>query len=304
MYKITANLQTITAYYQKDNATKESFRLRIGETAVGTITDGNWFYCQRWDSVKKVAWGDSGWLDKRKGLFVPTTDTIPIPPSETEKDLVWIKGYWDLFGVDYVTNRYGDGLPGLIGLPAAIKLGTTRRVDISPGTDTRKLWYEIFSAHAPEWMLTTKTDNNARFVVEQRFVGLLKNGVCYTDGAGNTGFNQVITSNNYAYDMKLKKNFAGVLHRAIRMLKIGSYASMKAQVAKYPYLVTNATISNREYDGRGVQPFWHLDGYNHVKVPMFCYDEINWIPDMWIEQVPEGQTRESYFPHREMEASG
>lgn len=264
-------------------------KLSVGTIAYGSVMSGVW--------LKTYVKGNNGWIDTRQGSLTINDDVPeePPPPAPAPDNLVYIKGYYEVYGMSNPEYRgvllgKEDVYAGIYGLPAAIKMFNTKQINIRPGTITRKLWLELFTEHAP-WGMSNDTIN-------KKFIGLLKNGVCYTDYAGNIGFNQIITSNNFAYSMGSPQRKAGEMYRPIRCLKVGSYNFMRDQVTKYPYIVSEATISNQFDDGRGVDPFWHLNG-NPVKVPQFCFDEVNWILEKWIQPITDiTSLPERYYPVR------
>jgi hypothetical protein len=258
--------------------------LRAGDTAeVIRYLDAVWLYGR--------GRGKTGYILRAKGNI---STAAPPPPPDTQSNLLYIKGYFEVYGMSNPEYRgvllgKESVYAGIYGLPAAIKMYNTKQVDISPDTQTRRLWFDLFTASAPPMTPAT---------IEKRFNGLLKDGVCYSDHAGNTGFNQIITANNMAYSMinsyDRKRNKEDVYH-PIRCLKVGSYNFMRDQIIKNPYLISNATISTHFDEGRGVIPFWHLDG-NTVPVPQFCTDEVNWINEKWI--MPVNDYVNGYYPPR------
>lgn len=282
MTQIFTARETVTIYKDMDNTRNPYLvRMKAGDTGIILADHGLWLQVQ----AKSVV----GFVERKRGTINSTTPPPPVPTA----DLLYIKGYFEVYGMSNPEYRgqllrKEEVYAGIYGLPAAIKMYNTRQIDIREGTATRKLWLELFTAAAPVGM--------DKATINKRFIGLLKNGVCYTDFAGNVGFNQIITANNMAYSMGNPERKAGTLYHPIRCLKVGTYNSMREQIEKYPYLVSKATISNRFDDGRGVDPFWHLDG-NTVPVPQFCADAVNWIEEKWV--LPIGEYVSGYYPPRE-----
>lgn len=277
----TAN-ETTSVYNQMSNAGSYSVRMKATETAtVIQLVNDIW--------LKGSFKGHVGFIERKRGYLTDYTPPAPVPAT----DLIRIKTFYEVYGMSLpelkgVQSGKEEVYANIYGLPAAIKMYNTKRIDIAPDRITRKLWLELFAARAPNGM-TSETIN-------KRFVGLLKNGVCYTDFAGNVGFNQITTASNFAYSMGSPERKADQLWRPIRCLKVGSYNSMKDQIAKYPKIVTEATISARGYEGREVIPFWHLNG-NAVPVPQFCPDDVNFIPEIWV-QVATEPLPNLYYPER------
>lgn len=187
-----------------------------------------------------------------------------------EYDLAWAGGAFDFFGCSEIEQkekiighpiRNRDGTLKY-GLPSAIKLYETRSADISRDSPCWRLFLENFAIHAPEYMSPSETEKRAR--------GVMLDGTCFTDFDGNA-MDAVMTGGNVVYPMGPSIRLGGLEHTPIRMIKVGSYESMKSQLKRWKYLEINATISNRGLGGRGMEPFWQLDG-NHCKVLQFCDD--------------------------------
>jgi hypothetical protein len=268
-------------------------KLSPGSYAYGNLIQGNWLYC----GVK----GQMGWVDLRQCKVHDAGATVP-PPVPASSTLGWVLGDWHIYGMSNIewAEQYIFGHPiknpdGTLkrGLPQPIKYYETARVDIRKDTDTRRLWFEAFSAAAPA---------SLKSELPQRFAGLIKNGVCYSDHAGNTGFNQIITGDNVVYLMGEPVKQGGGIWRPVRMLHVGKYDYMLKQLMNYPYLAHNATNSVRDYGGRGVEPFPHLGGAD-VKVLNFCKDKINWLPEYRIKVLSADEPiPSSYYPPRGSEA--
>lgn len=203
--------------------------------------------------------------------------------------------------MDYVERRgielgKEEVYAGIQGLPAAIKMYNTAQVEIREGTLARAFSFKIFSAGAPSYMTPA--------TVKDRFKKLLKNGVCFTDGAGNVGWNQVTTASFIAHSMGDPVKKPGNkwpplnLWRPIRVLQVGSVSHMERQAADYPYIIIEAKTSNRSFGGRGIAPFPQLDDYP-VRVPMLCKDTVNWIPEIFVREIKQGEPLpELYYPPR------
>lgn len=228
--------------------------------------------------------GYSGYVATKYVFVTDTGSPVPVPdnppPSGTDP-LGWLIGDYELYGKS--RPELNNAKPRFYGLPMTERYYDTRTVDISKGTDTRKLLFEVFSQGV-------EIDN-----IESRFNGLYKDGVAFTDFNPNAK-QQIITCNNPVYLMGGKVKKAGSFWYPVRMLKVGKYADMKRQLEQYPLLAFNATISTRGNDGKDVIPFWHLNGAD-VKVLPLYKEEVNYLPAERVRLL-DGEMPSSYFPPR------
>lgn len=175
------------------------------------------------------------------------------------------------------------------GLPATHKFSGSGRVKLT-GEDTDKIWWEVFNANAPSSMTETTRRN--------RFANLKRDGVCFTDYTGGHAYNPVLTTNNAMYLLG-EDDFGGQLHYAVRLLKAGSLAFMQKQLADWELLKMKATNSTRAHEGRGVDPFWHLDGRDVFFLPFGLNTEIGLIQASRARKMSRTEPiPNSYFPPR------
>ena len=118
-YKLTATLAAIAAYPSQATNVAEVGRLKIGQSATGTILSNGWLWAT-------LPIGTAGWMQTSKGKFetvitdpVPTPDPT-IPPDTTPpfafsvtvhedgaKRIVDIKGDPNLVSVNFDTTPIG-----------------------------------------------------------------------------------------------------------------------------------------------------------------------------------------------------
>lgn len=216
----------------------------------------------------------------------------PKPSTDTYPKLGWLISDYELYGM---SRPEKNNSPARIqGLPMTERYFDATRTDISKGTDTRKFAFDVFAKNAPEYLSPD--------ALVKRFDGVMKDGTAFTDFTGGNGYNQIITCNNYVEILgdktrTINGNNTKDFWYPVRVLKVGKYNFMRDQLEKYPLLAFNATISTREHGGRGVIPFWHLDGRDVKVVPLFKSD-VNYLPAERIRLLADGETVNSYFPPR------
>jgi hypothetical protein len=73
-YKLTASMAAIAAYPTQSTNNPEVGRLKIGQTATGSILSNGWLWAT-------LPTGAAGWMQTSKGIF-ETVITDPTPPPD------------------------------------------------------------------------------------------------------------------------------------------------------------------------------------------------------------------------------
>lgn len=197
-----------------------------------------------------------------------------------------VLGY-DLYHIDAEGNRVRT-----FGIPMPVSYYDQAATDTTEGTATRKIHLEVFSKYAPQDY--TQDD------ILRAWLGVMNKGRAFTDYGGEDGwrYNPRISRMNVVYIMGDILRKGGKNLYPVRMLKVGNYESMKAQLEEFPLLPFNANTSTRGYGGRQVDPFWFLGG-NDCKVLPFYKSEMNWLEAADIRILsPYESIPNSYYPPR------
>ena len=206
--------------------------------------------------------------------------TMPKPALKPLRDfdLLYVLPEYDVAGMSRpaLNNAYWnpsdlEDEKNIFGLPATVPLYEPAAVLMVEGTPQWELLFERFSKKCP---LTWSTSEKKRHLL-----GYLRNGVAFTDHTDPTSWKQIITCGNVVYPLGITMKRGSVIWHKIRTLKVGTMVQMRNQLAKYPYLETWATISNRGMNEQGRSWFPHCGDtrYNSVPNLLFCKTDTNWI---------------------------
>lgn len=152
-----------------------------------------------------------------------------------------------------------DGSGQLLGgLPPTCQWLPSGSIGIT-GTTAGDFWFEVFKKHKPHDM----SDSEALLA----WLGFTADGICFTDRTGGHAMNSVSTTGNVWYYLGLA-DIGGQQQYKVKLLQIGSLEYMREQLRGYPLLEQKATYSTRAYEGRGVEPFHHLEGNQCSYLPL------------------------------------
>jgi len=209
---------------------------------------------------------------------------------------------WGKSGIEHLEDITGkklysdDGNGGRVptfGIPLPASYFDQAATDTREGTLTRQIHLEVFKKYAPYGY----TDKD----VLRAWLGVMSDDRAFADYGGGDGYryNPRISRMNAVYIMSDRTvDKGGRAVWPVRMLKVGSLASMRQQLIDFPLLPFNASTSTRGFEGRQNDPFWFLGG-NHCKVLPFYKAEINWIDAVDIRILdPFEPIPSSYYPIR------